>query len=234
MSTSLEVQTIRDHSGVRDAWEEVHGTKAETKNLDALKAIKVNGVTFASPLMPYVNVEALDQETRQAYGRRIDFILFRGPVDRSGKPLLVPTDTKVVFHENVPGYSYSFSDHFGVETTFNITESNPFNEQTGDIPKAPSAALAKAISDVLYESKTLAQKQLKATAAFVVALLGLVVASTLFPGCTVNPVAILLGAGLGGLALANFLNGYLYGNTERAALTRTLEELEYFEHPETK
>lgn len=80
---------------MRDAWEEAHGSDADSlKSSDAKLAITTNGVTFHSPLMPYTNVYELVDESRKSHGKRIDFILFRGPPYCSDHPTLVPKEPR--------------------------------------------------------------------------------------------------------------------------------------------
>ena len=88
-----------------------------------LEALHAFGITADSPVNTYSAGKPLDDYARQFMGKRLDYVLYRPPIHslRSSKtPVLKPTHSDVVFTENVPGKSYSFSDHFGLEATFSI------------------------------------------------------------------------------------------------------------------
>jgi sphingomyelin phosphodiesterase 2 len=82
------------------------------------------GVTADSPLNSYSAGKSLESNARKFQGKRLDYVLYRGPSsppasDRT--PRLQCIDTKVMLTEDVPGTAYSYSDHFGLEATFEIT-----------------------------------------------------------------------------------------------------------------
>ena len=116
---------IKDHSGLRDAWADAHPNVPTTFSPDTtpLEALHTFGVTADSPINTYSAGKPLDDYAKQFMGKRLDYVLYRPPIHslRSSKtPVLEPTQSDVVFTEHVPGKSYSFSDHFGLEATFSI------------------------------------------------------------------------------------------------------------------
>ena len=133
---------IKDHSGLRDAWEDTHPNVPTTftPNVPPLEALHTFGITADSPVNTYSAGKPLDDYARQFMGKRLDYILYRPPIrwlPSSKTPILEPMQCDVVFTEHVPGKSYSYSDHFGLETTFSI------HLQSGDV-NSPSGIKAPA------------------------------------------------------------------------------------------
>lgn len=75
------------------------------------------GITCDSPKNTWTAGKALDERARRHNGKRLDYILFRGPAS-SGPIRMQCVQHKVVFTEPILAYGVSFSDHFGVEATF--------------------------------------------------------------------------------------------------------------------
>lgn len=148
-----------------------------------------------------------------------------GPTDSCAQGV---KDTQDVFHEKVPGYNFSFSNHFVVESTFDVVGSDErFGQKSdGDIRREPSLALVKTLNDALFESSKISKRQMNVVVASAASLLCLAAFSSLFPGHFTQAITLLC-AGLESLCAMNFCSGYLYENVEKAVLTRTLEELEY-------
>jgi len=116
---------IEDHSGLRDAWTGTHQNvpTAFPPNMPPLEAVHTFGITADSPANTYSAGKPLDDYARQFQGKRLDYVLYRPPIHSllsSKTPVLEPVQSDVVFTEHVPGKSYSFSDHFGLEATFSI------------------------------------------------------------------------------------------------------------------
>jgi len=107
-----------------DSWEITHTHSHAPSNaapVSPLDAVKLHGITADSPLNSYSGGKQLESYARRFSGKKLDYIFFRGPVNGGkDRPTLVCTETKVVFTEEVPGRSFSFSDHFGVDATFEI------------------------------------------------------------------------------------------------------------------
>ncbi|GJE85883.1 DNase I-like protein [Phanerochaete sordida] len=118
---------IREHALLNDAWVDSHKhvrTPPTNAIPSPLDAIHMFGVTADSPLNSYSAGKPLENYARKYQGKRLDYVLYRGPSsppasDRT--PRLQCIDTKVMFTEDVPGTNYSYSDHFGLEATFEIT-----------------------------------------------------------------------------------------------------------------
>jgi len=116
---------IKEHSGLRDAWEDTHPDVPATfaPNTPPLEVLHTFGVTADSPINTYTAAKPLDEYAKQFLGKRLDYILYRPPIHSllsSKSPVLEPKQSDVVFTEHVPGKSHSYSDHFGLEATFSI------------------------------------------------------------------------------------------------------------------
>jgi len=116
---------IKEHSGVRDAWEDTHPNVPVTfhPNTPPREVLHTFGITADSPINTYSAAKPLDDYARQFLGKRLDYILYRPPIRSllsSKTPVLKPTQSEVVFTEHVPGKSHSYSDHFGLEATFSV------------------------------------------------------------------------------------------------------------------
>ncbi|KAF8899100.1 Endonuclease/exonuclease/phosphatase [Infundibulicybe gibba] len=123
--TTLPITVIREHAGLTDSWSVV--SPSESNSLSAaspLEAITRFGVTADSPLNSFSGGKPLDQHTRGFWGKRLDYIFYRQPTRhyRTSQTTytLKCTDCKVVLTHKPPGCLYSFSDHFGLESTLEI------------------------------------------------------------------------------------------------------------------
>lgn len=116
-----------------------------SQDMTALDAVHTFGLTADSPSNTYSAGKPLDDYARQFKGKRLDYVLYRPPAHslRSSKtPVLEPIQSDVVFTEHVPGKSYSFSDHFGLEATFSIhlPEGQPGNVDDSSDIEVPAPA----------------------------------------------------------------------------------------------
>ncbi|PWN47944.1 DNase I-like protein [Violaceomyces palustris] len=131
------------------------------------RSISELGVTCDSPLNTWSEGKKLDQTARNGLGKRLDYILFRGPRRRAarrrgGQELeedeeeeeeddddddergrLRVKESKVVLTERIPNLNVSYSDHFGLETVFEIL---PLKRGGGDVVRRGSRE-AKALQD---------------------------------------------------------------------------------------
>lgn len=120
------MKIIREHAQLSDAWLDSHQHVQSPPSTipSPIDAVHMYGVTADSPLNSYSAGKPLDGYARRNNGKRLDYVLFRSPSTppASGKtPRLQCVDTKVMLTEDVPGTGYSYSDHFGLEATFEIT-----------------------------------------------------------------------------------------------------------------
>lgn len=245
---SLPMAIIRDHAGLTDAWAVTHPNTPEPSAASPPSpehAIRTHGVTADSPLNSYSAGKPLEPLARKFQGKRLDYVFFRQP-SNPGAPVLRPVDTRVVLTERVPGCSFSFSDHFGLEATFAIE-----GEDLAGPPQSPSVALSSVSStqhptgakDISPESITLtlsslmaryrfaqaqARTQLTVFAVCIALLLAIIVGSAWFPRSWINPIFLVMTVVLAWLATTMLYIGFVYGNWEVNALTNIIEELELY------
>lgn len=124
--TAPPMAIISEHALLNDAWVDSHKHVRMPSGVipSPTDAIHMYGVTADSPLNSYSAGKPLEPYARKYQGKRLDYVLYRRPSsppasDRT--PRLQCIDTKVVLTEDVPGTNYSYSDHFGLEATFEIT-----------------------------------------------------------------------------------------------------------------
>ena len=117
---------IRDHAGLTDAWVVTHpnipsptlGNPPSPQD-----AVRLHGVTADSPLNSYSAVKPLEPLASKFQAKRLDYVFYRQPSSlhaTARTPILRAVNTRVVMTERVPGFAFSYSDHFGLEATFEI------------------------------------------------------------------------------------------------------------------
>ncbi|KAJ1302632.1 hypothetical protein OPQ81_002949 [Rhizoctonia solani] len=127
---SAPLEFIRAHAKVQDAWWATHNLSSpavpivfpipkEGAATSALAAIHEHGVTADSPLNSWSAGKPLDAVARRHLGKRLDYVLYRGP-DARAEYELVASEAKVVMTERMPDLGVSLSDHFGVEVVLEI------------------------------------------------------------------------------------------------------------------
>lgn len=231
---------IQDHASLRDAWVESHPNSPTVSSgtPSPLEAIHTFGITADSPLNSFSAGKRLEALARKCQGKRLDYIFFRqpsGPPASVRMPLLKAVDTRVVFTESVPGTNFSFSDHFGLEATFEIT--NPEGDNLTDETPAPNTAprtlSPDAITEILQSlmacyrySQYRARSQLTVFAVCILILLMILVGSAWLTVSAFNPLIILATIFLAWAATTFLYVGFVYGKWEVNALTNIIEEME--------
>ncbi|RDX51884.1 DNase I-like protein [Lentinus brumalis] len=255
---TLPMSIIRDHAGLTDAWVTTHPDVPEpslTSPPTPHDAIRVHGITADSPLNSYSAGKPLEPLARKFQGKRLDYVFYRQPASQpaSGRtPILRPVDTRVVMTERVPGFPFSFSDHFGLEATFVIeaqhggdvtdpatrrresaliadsqANGQPATDKDKDVsPEAITQALVS-LTERYRFAHSQGRLQLMIFFTCIFLLVGIIVASAWFPS-RLNPVFTIITIVLAWLATSMLYIGFVYGNWEVNALTNIIEELELY------
>lgn len=131
---SLSIAVLRDVGQLNDAFLQTHPSlpphaislpRSSRIRPDPRLSIAELGVTCDSPLNTWTAGKRLDERALKGAGKRLDYIFYRGPdVDHKSKSQLNCTECKVSFTELIEGQQCSFSDHFGLEATFEILSSD--------------------------------------------------------------------------------------------------------------
>ncbi|KAL5518814.1 ISC1 [Sanghuangporus vaninii] len=236
--TSLPMKIIRDHGGLVDAWMESHPDTDVIRTTSSPKnAIELYGATADSPLNSYSAAKHLDPIARVHFGKRLDYIFYREPGERylSERPMLKCSKSQVVFSDKVPGRSFSFSDHFGIEATIDIVP--PYDSQSSTLRNALSRRSSLFADDVLSRfvaalttcyrlSQRRSRLELTVFAACIVTLIALCIGSAWLPHAWISPIFILFTVIISWHGTTMLYTGFIYGNWERRALMNVLEELE--------
>jgi len=262
--TAPPMAIIRDHSGLSDAWDDSH--KHVRRNSTAgvpspIDAIHMYGVTADSPLNSFSAGKRLESYAVKYQGKRLDYVLYRQPSRPPGSdrtPDLRCIDTKVLLTEDVPGRGFSYSDHFGVEATFDIIlpGADVNNPDETHIPAPADAAVTSFVlnsvsnPDPVPKRSSLTPELIASTVQSLTAryrfataqakyhltvflvciglLLALIIGSAWLPRSWINPIFILLTIFLAWLATTMLYIGFIYGKWEANALTNIIEELEIY------
>jgi sphingomyelin phosphodiesterase 2 len=148
---SAPLEFIRAHANVQDAWWATHNLSSpavpifpiplplppakQESATSALAAIHEHGVTADSPLNSWSAGKPLDTVARRHLGKRLDYVLYRGPDAQVGWEL-VANEAKVVMTERMPDLGVSLSDHFGVEVELVLTPSRVSTSNTTEFEAA--------------------------------------------------------------------------------------------------
>lgn len=251
---------IREHAALQDAWVETHpNPPASSSMLSPFDCIQAFGVTADSPINSYSAGKPLDSYARAGQGKRLDYVLFRNPSAHStgsSKPLpqLKCSNTRVMLTETVPGRSFSYSDHFGLEARFDISHaeaqegtlpSNP-SRYSSDFPSTSSVAaptppststhlssedamtVVQALTTCYRHARVRSQHELTIFMLCVVLLVGLIIGAAWLPHAAYSPVFVFLAGVATWLGTTMLYVGFVYGKWEVNALMNVIEELELY------
>jgi sphingomyelin phosphodiesterase 2 len=243
--TTLPMTILRDHACLTDVWGQSHESSLHPRSIPSpQQALTDYGVTADSPLNSYSAGKPLDAVARRQQGKRLDYILFRHPSRRQSdttRHILTTTESNIVMTRKVPGYDFSFSDHFGVEASLRISEedaSDPHRDvESGTVsttlPFSESCLSDIALNTTLQAltaryrtSRSQSHLQLITFMTCVGLLFAVIISSAWLPRAWINPIFILFTVFVSWLATTMFYSGFIFGNWEVNALTNVIEELE--------
>lgn len=252
--TTLPIAIIREHAGLSDSWVVTHPQSVYTQTISsAAQAVEKYGVTADSPLNSYSAGKPLDPHARQYLGKRLDYIFYRQPRKSprlSPQYIIRASRCQVVMLEKVPGHNFSYSDHFGLESTLDIITTIPDPEDPADIPPRSDTDIAdagrqrppvevdselpivtidtmvNALTTCYRYSQHRSKKELLCFAGCLVLLVGAIVASVWINHGWINPIIIVATIFLAWLGTTLLYEGFIYGRWECNALMNVIEELD--------
>ncbi|KAF7307187.1 Endo/exonuclease/phosphatase domain-containing protein [Mycena indigotica] len=247
---SLPMAVINEYAALNDSWAVSHPTSPTISSPSALEAITHFGVTADSPLNTYSAGKPIGPYARKFLGKRLDYILYRQPIRPQTRPdepipLLKCTECNVVLTEKVPGREFSYSDHFGLESTLEIRTGTQapvdlgesHNVWSGGAPASSSELSGESVATALQAlaaryrfTKQRARKEMSIFALCVLILVILVVGSPWLPHAWINPIFLLFTVFIAWLGTTMLYEGFLFGNWECNALMNTIEELEIYKN----
>ncbi|KAL0951652.1 hypothetical protein HGRIS_008332 [Hohenbuehelia grisea] len=201
----------------------------------ALLAILKYGITADSPLNTYSSGKPLDSHAIQFAGKRLDYILYRQPTPHSRAHIpdgarykIECTHCRVALTETVPEYDFSYSDHFGLEATFNIVPNDPegFPEGASTLSRGSVANTIQALTACWRLSAARSRKELTIFGLCILLLVAIAIGTAWLPHPWINSILIVFTVFIAWLGTTMLYEGFLYGNWERNALQNIIEELE--------
>jgi sphingomyelin phosphodiesterase 2 len=231
---------IRDYASLSDSWALTHSHSSSPSAVSSPhEAVHKYGVTADSPANSFSAGKPLEPYALKHFGKRLDYILFRQPhqhYPHNRAPVLKAKESNVVLTDKVPGYNFSYSDHFGLETTFEIIVPDDSTPEHLMPPPAPNSTLSsvsitttlQALTSAYRLSRSRSQRELTIFSLCILLLLSLTASSAWLPASWINPLYVLLTIAVAWLATTMFYEGFLYGRWELNALMNVIEELEVY------
>jgi sphingomyelin phosphodiesterase 2 len=225
--TTLPMTIIRDHAALADAWVVSHPaiSTSSVERSSPHEMITHFGITADSPVNSY---SAGKPHARTSLGKRLDYILYREP-NRPVSPRLALfcSSTKVVFTDKVPGQTFSFSDHFGLEATIEIDVLEEENSQPPSyLTSTHITTTIQALTSCYRFSGYRSRKELIIFGLCLLLLITFIICSPWLPRSWIHPIFLLFTVFIAWLATTMFYEGFLYGRWELNALMNVIEELE--------
>ncbi len=232
--TTLPMKILRDHAALRDSWVVAHPSSEGSTALDPQDAIIKHGITADSPVNSWSASKSYLSST--FWGKRLDYVLYRQPQGRR-YPRLHASECRVVLTDKVPGFDFSYSDHFGVEATLDIqfnpaqgeedsSANNTDDEIQTELSKESIAATIRALTDCYRFARERSRKELLVFALCLVLLVAVAIGTAWLPHSWLNPIFIVFTAVVTWAGTTMLYDGFLYGNWECNALMNVIEELE--------
>ncbi|TXT10948.1 hypothetical protein VHUM_01699 [Vanrija humicola] len=251
---SLPISLLRTYGGLNDSFLETHphANDPAPVGLQPAQALSTLGMTCDSPLNSWSHGKKIPASIAAQGGKRLDYIFYRGP---SNSRRVHCAESKVVLDGLVPGEDFSYSDHFGLTSTFVIDAAPKTNysstapllsldaEDSANPPSPTSAyeltrahssgatasAIRAAVTNIRSYSREAAslgtRLSLLVPLAIVIAL-GLTIGSAWQPKAWLQPIFTLV-AFVVGAAGATFLYvGWLWTRWERGCLDEFVSEME--------
>ena len=218
---------ILDHASLTDAWKVTHPNTDTISAFTPLEAVQKLGITADSPLNSYTAGKGY---ARGTWGKRLDYVLYRQP-NRPNQilPILKVTSSQVVFMDPVPRHTFSYSDHFGLETTFEIiheAEASSLLPSPRELSNESIAITIQALTSCYRFSRERSRRELLIFGFCLMILFGVIIGSAWLPRSWINPIFVLFTMFIAWLATTMLYEGFIFGHWECNALMNVIEELE--------
>ena len=215
---------ILNHASLTDAWRVTHPNTDTVSVFTPLEAVQKLGITADSPLNSYTAGKGY---ARGTWGKRLDYVLYRQPNSPNQQlPILKATSSQVVFMDPVPGHRFSHSDHFGLETTFEIIHEAGVSTPPRELSNESIATTIHALTSCYRFSRERSRRELFIFGLCIVILFGVIIGSAWLPHSWINPIFILFTVFIAWLATTMLYEGFIFGHWECNALMNVIEELE--------
>lgn len=123
---SIPIALLRGYGALRDSFLEAHPSANDPAppGLSAAAAIETLGMTVDSPLNTWSRGKPIPANVSAAGGKRLDYIFYVPPL-RGEAPAIRCASSRVILTEPIPGRDMSYSDHFGLVSTFVLAPGSP-------------------------------------------------------------------------------------------------------------
>jgi len=261
--STLPMTVVLEHAGLEDVWASLHPQQdlsQDGRHVNPVDAISLYGFTYDSPLDSYSASERLDTHSSAPQGKRIDYVLFRNPgrplssfpAPSPAAPQLVPMEVRVMLTDPIPGHTFSYSDHFGVEATFRIEHSElkkdlllpdvpthgklqtvvptstAISPRKAHLSREHTLSVLGALKIHLKHSSVRARWELRTFMACVASLVLILIGTAWSPQGFFTPLFVFLGAVVTWVGTTMFNVGFLYGRWEASVLQNVIEEMELY------
>jgi sphingomyelin phosphodiesterase 2 len=257
---SIPVALLRGYGGLRDSFVEAHPQANDPPaNVTAVQALESVGMTCDSPLNTWSQGKPIPPTVTAAGGKRLDYIFYTPPLAHGSEHSqrhLRCSHSKVVLTEHVPGREMSLSDHFGLTSTFVLSDEahNPTPASQAPLlldSESESSVIPPTAGGSVYElhradsgSDSAIRAALTALRAYgrlargrtlrfsaivlacIVAVVGLTVGSAWQPKPWIQPIFTLLAFALGAFGATMLYAGWLWGRWEKGLLDEVTSEME--------
>lgn len=221
---------ILGHASLTDAWKIAHPDTDTVSVFTPLEAVQRLGITADSPLNSFSAGKGYAQGT---WGKRLDYVLYRQPnrPNQQSVPVLKATSSKVILLDSVPGKTFSYSDHFGLEAAFEIIHNEESTESSSpprELSNESIATTIQALTACYRFSRQRSRRELSIFCLCLVILSGVIIGSAWFPHSWINVIFLLFTVFISWLATTMLYEGFIFGNWECNALMNVIEELEIY------
>ncbi|WFD31489.1 sphingomyelin phosphodiesterase [Malassezia sp. CBS 17886] len=227
LQDSLCLRILTSIGGLRDSMDAV-----------GAKAAHMDTVTCDAPANTWTAGKTLDHVARMHAGKRLDYILFRGPA--SGEQRLRCVAHRVVFTDLAPGLGVSYSDHFGVAATLVAAASGARDPGSSAYARASASDTDSVLGEVvpvLHSALVTARSQQRTHLgmfAAALALVGCLVVGNVcasawlmhgrsVPASLITAVMLVPATWVGTTAL---YSGYVWGEWQKRSLRCALNRVE--------
>lgn len=228
---TLVFDLLRSHANLTDCWAVHHPTNDKIPPHSPQDAVFRCGYTADVALNSfhqhrYPGYTPGDDSSRYAGGKRLDYILLKSST-------MAPSKSEICLNQLCPPqYTHSYSDHFGIVTTFAHKEASasPTKSRHSDNEMCYLETIRK-LRTLYKHSERQSLKYIFFTGLLIVLGVALIVASAFPPTAHYSPLFVFFAFFAGVAGATYFYVGYIYGKFERHSLKNLLGQIEsYIEH----
>lgn len=249
---SAPIALLKTYGGLNDSFVHTHphANEAVTTSISPTDALTTLGMTCDSPLNTWSHGKNIPPNITAQGGKRLDYIFYRE--GRGAGYTVSCVNSEVVLTGCVPGKPFSYSDHFGLTSTFRFESRTKATNTSGSTAQHPllvdddrqssSSGLSRAYSagetasavrqalatmrDYTSMATKMKRKWEQLAVVSIIATIALAVGSAWQPKSWIQPIFTILAFALGIAGTTVFYFGWLWGRWERGMLDETMADME--------